>query len=286
MLFLGLACSRFGTDTADPSDPSDAAVAGQDAAATEPDAGEHPVVRDDAGNVLSRADAYAKSVLEDGAIAYWRCRQEGASSVSSEVGSPGNDAMLGTAGPKQRAGGLFPNGGECDFGGTNGEIAGAANVPFLGSGDFTIEAWFKPSAAPDDKYRHLFEQADNVPAGTARGAIGLFLRHDSDLGNDTLSAEQFTVNPDAHRVIHVPMPSLNQWHHIVMMQGPQLFIDGAAIGSAANEGDVVTFNRRLLWGAKSIQDDPSVVGALTELAVYQVSLSSERIAAHYALGKQ
>jgi hypothetical protein len=218
--------------------------------------------------------------MADAPIAYWRCRDGAPSGVHSEVGSPNVDATFGTKGPQQVAGGLFDGGGECDF---DGELAayGTASIPYLGASAYTLEVWLKPGADPDkDNYRHVFEHTQ----GLTGNAYGMFLYRFEGQDLNALGVEEFTSPPNVHRSIVVPMPSKDEWHHIVVTNGPSLFVDSMPVGNVDTDSNYVSFVRPFLWGSKSVNENRSVVGAVTEIAVYDKTLSTERIRMHYALG--
>ena len=202
-----------------------------------------------------------------------RCR-EGDATVRNEppLAAAGKATLGGNA--KQRAGGLFPGGGECVFDGDYGEGAMAAGVATLTANEYTVEAWVKPTTSADDDYRHLLEQ------GTGDRALGLFFHDYGGAMGPSLAAEEFGP---AHALRRVAMPALNMWHHVVMTTGVELFVDGVRVEAGLDHfDDTVTGSYPLVWGAKS-EGNRAIAGSLTEVAVYQKTLSTEKIAAHYHL---
>jgi hypothetical protein len=140
----------------------------------------------------------------------------------------------------------------------------------------------KPAAEPDkDNYRHIFEHTD----GLTGNAYGMFLYRFEGQDLNALGVEEFTTPPNVHRSIVVPMPPKDAWHHLVVTNGPKLFIDRMPVGNVETDDTYVSFVRPFLWGSKSVDENRSILGAVTEIAVYDKTLSTDRIAVHYALGR-
>lgn len=241
----------------------------------------------DTGPPASRAELYVKEVLLDDPIAYWRLDDQlGVTAATNSAkktfvdgGKPRLDIVqspeLGRQGP------LAPAGGAFEFNGANGMRLEAIDLPYLGDKVFTVEVWFRPSKAADNKPRHIFWQSPH--SDDTDHAYGLFLEASRGVAVETYDGDvtkRVQTNEGG-------APSVGEWHHLVFVSPRGLYVDGVsfAVGPApGGPGQPETGETPFRLGAKA-GNLPSITGALAEVAVYDHVLDIQRVKIHYALGR-
>lgn len=112
----------------------------------------------------------------------------------------------------------------------------------VGTGDFTISAWFNVSSlAPDADYI-----CGNYGAGN-HGGVEFYLRTDTK----ALTCYRGTA------VSSTEVPAANQWHHGVAVRSSgtvRLYLNGAEDGSGTLDGSIIG---DVNWGIGSAVDDPT-----------------------------
>lgn len=282
-----VACAPFGTDpTAAPSgDDDDDAVAeaGEpraDAARADPDAS--PADGADGGTLNAKAQAYATLVRTHTPKAYWRC-SEGVNASRTED-EEGSFPAVFTGSPPARIAvgkGLFPGTNACELTGVAHQLATAGELPLFVP-DFTLEMWFNLRSGPDlTFFRHLFEHSEGQ--NSASRAYGIFLHQNAD--GSGIHSEYYIGGIKAHHLAHAAAPALNVWHHVVATSADGLWIDGIKSQLTEIADGFPSVTQTFAFGAKGNDNDPSVDGFITEVAVYGYKLADEQIRAHYDAGK-
>jgi Concanavalin A-like lectin/glucanases superfamily len=221
-------------------------------------------------------------VLADGPRAYWRLGESSGTTAADQLGlAPGSyqkgvllgvpGALVGDASTAVRLDGRNDRI-------SMGDAAGGA-LDF-GTGDFTAEAWVKPSV--NDERLVVAKK---------------------DYGSPTPPHWQVTVTDDPNHAGQIRAnifdgtfnrqaygPSLRVddglWHHVVVVfdrdTGITVYVDGTArLTPGAMTGSVSNSGEFTLGKAPG---NPEYRGDLDEVAVYPGALSSERVLAHYSIG--
>jgi Concanavalin A-like lectin/glucanases superfamily len=234
---------------------------------------------------LHRADSqnYSAVILADHPIMYWRLGEQ-SGLVASDSSGNGRDARYGrgTAHPKLGLPGAIV--GDSDtapgFDGVEDRVRwkpqGLSHI-----GPFTVEAWvlsYTPLNVPSTQEwfdtRHPFDGSFDIKLQRTR-EFGYGIR--VDVGNGTMWFVTETI-PFEWKP--------NVWYNVVAVASTSdvtIFVDGASIGTIGY-GEIGT---PLLFDDQHgvfISPTEAFHGRIDEVSVYDYSLTSDQVAAHYAAG--
>ena len=205
---------------------------------------------------------YRGTVLADSPIGYWELDEAaGAVNAVDSAGTPQHglyaNVLLGQTS-------AFPNLGTCgSFNGTSSRVRVPADAAFnLGTGDFTVECWYKTTV-------------------TGRGDIFNF-KNSIDFGIFANQAGAGTIGGYHNGLLPTyNTGGVNAWHHVVYVRSAgviRLYVDGVDRGSqadtismSANTDIIIGANQAALW----------YTGLIDEVAYYGTALSAQRVLAHY-----
>lgn len=217
------------------------------------------------GALRAAAPAYRDAVLADNPIAYWQLDEAaGATTAVDSAGTPQSGTCFNVTLGQPSA---FANLGTCgSFNGTNSRVVTPFDAAFnLGSGDFSIECWYRTSVS---------SRGDIFNFKAGGGDLGIFANNGSS-GN---IGGWFNTG-----ALPSATAALSAWHHIVYVRSGgtiTLYVDGQARASAANAQSVNSPNASVIFGAN--QTSFWFNGLIDEVAYYNSALSAERVALHYS----
>ncbi len=230
----------------------------------------------DSGDAALAADPYAAVVLEDRPVAWWRFEDPaGSTSLHDEVsdhdgtlvpvGTPSSSVTFDTPGAVGKAG-RFGGAGYFEIGDV---------FDFVGPAEMSLEGWVE-NEHPKNDFEGIFGKRFDDHDGAHAGWVFYFYRVGPYFAFETWK------NETKENFVYGGQLGLG-FHHVVVERVKRdeglvhvVFVDGkrAAEGSPADSESPDT--NALL----SIGGDWS--GTLDELAIYDHSLSDERVAAHFA----
>jgi hypothetical protein len=254
-------------------------------------------VRDASGNVVTgpvtaatapaaryAADKYATAVRADGAGAYWRLG-ESSGTTAYNWNSTRNLTLISTSGRKRASavlGGIdkataFP-------GGTTG-VQGTSTALEPAPQSFSEELWFRSTSTTGGK---LIGFGSSKTGDSTTADRQIYLGNNGRLNFGVLKAGQA-------RTITSPKAYTNgKWHHVVATLGKTgmvLYVDGKAVATSKTVTYGQTYSGYWRVAGDSVStgfaNRPTrtrLAGALDEVAVYPVVLSSAAVAAHFTLG--
>ena len=224
-------------------------------------------------------DTYAKSVLDDGPMHYWRLSEPSGTSIGDYTGL---DAMTATSGVTR---------------GTAGAIAGDSAATFPGSGNatasnatsrpgpfwFSVEAWFNTTTNRGGKI---------IGYGSSRTGNSAASQSDRTIYMGNNGSLNFGVRQGStNRVITSPGTYRNGvWHHVVGTVGDtgmNLFVDGVKVANRNDTSTGTSFNGYWRVGGDTLSgwtNRPTsdyFAGAIDDVAVYRQPLTANRIRNHY-----
>jgi hypothetical protein len=144
------------------------------------------------------------------------------------------------------------------FSGSNSLLTYANSADFnMGTGDFTAELWFFPTAAD---FGMLYETGNSPFTGTGSVAIAFNANRTVQIGN---------ANGASAIVVGTALLSLNTWHHIVAQRSGTTwtqYIDGASDGTATSAVNLTATGPTTIGGTSRASAD-SCTGYIDELRV-------------------
>jgi hypothetical protein len=233
---------------------------------------------------------YSQAVLADNPIIYYQFEElTGSAAVNSgTIGASANGTYTNVVlGHNSAAGAGLPGLGVCGwYNGANDNTRAGTTIPagisqmLVGTGDYSIEVWFKPEK------------------GSARGDFfswntGTNYRSYTLCYNNTADNVLFYENGTtyASRSLMKNLPATNNaWHHYVVTRTSgsyTLYLDGVKTVVGTNSWGTVNFNSQYWDVVKYIGRDTGAnilgfQGPVDEFAFYTYALSEGRVQAHYA----
>jgi hypothetical protein len=263
----------------------------------------NPFTSDDSAdatlNVQARAVSvpvagYARVVMADGPVAYWRLDEPAGSSTAT-------DAAGSFDGAYDELAGTFT------FGATNGipnetnaalAITGGAvvTIPYAlelnpVTGPWSAEAWVKPASLDPANFRTVFSSMWNSDSG---GHLFGWNVYQHVAGVWTLNMYNGTGGGSfASDFVHNPILT-NSWYHMVITDDlttirffvnndPVVTIDRKGFGFIPNgiNGDVAVAGAPTVLGQRSDNAFAPFDGTIDEVAFYNKALTPQQIQAHY-----
>lgn len=233
----------------------------------------------------ARAQSYSETVLADKPVAYYRLGEttgsvahdltsnhiDGTVLGGTSLGVPG--AIVGDSDTSMR------------FDGSSGSVD-VSGIPGVGSGGFTVEAWFNQNHRDGDQW--YYTQAV-VCRGSDRDPGNWWLNYHGSGAYDFMMNFGGSFNFGEGVGAPADRYALHEWHHMVGTFDPagatmRLFMDGAMVSELTKQG--ATFP--VVQLPTSIAYMPSGYyrfdGSIDEVAVYDHALSADRILTHYLKG--
>ena len=223
-----------------------------------------------ASTAAATAKTYSATVLADHPVAYWRMDETTGSTMADASANANNGHYTGVYALGQ-AGALA--GSAVAFDGQSG-AASVMSSPSLQLNTVTIEIWLKKRS--DSEYGVYVAKNVTVGGGAGSGWFQLLNSHH----NGQL---EFRVTSDgAPAVLSSTTLALNTWYYVVGTYDgavAKLYVNGKLDGSLK------------VTAVPKQTSDPVVIGrrtdgffndaALSNVAIYPVALSADRIAAHW-----
>lgn len=220
-------------------------------------------------NGVAACSKYAREVLADNPVAYFRFEDRSGSSATNEVaGSPifsvyGAGVTLGAAGISTGSSAAHLDRADSALT-LFGPIVTGAKIPFA------VEAWVLLDRVPPDG---SLAAAMDGPPGARTGTWLLIL-------DGTLRTQTWTTGAHLFYADSAVPLTAQQWTHVVFGYSATEGKDMLYVNSVASQSGMLSQGTRtapaasLVWGL--------FVGALDEVAVYATFPSPARIATHYA----
>ena len=217
----------------------------------------------------SASDAYAKEVLADAPLLYWRLDEQSGLTASDASGNGNPGFVLESV--EWNAPGAMAGSTAAEFGG--GRIEGPEGLDFAGTAAFSLEAWIKP-AGTQVQYARLISK-DTTDSSGRQGWDVLF-----DDGN--VQFERWLDGSGSFA--NAAFPDTGDFFHLaITYDGAEMRIhmDGAQKGSTGSTKALIDTAKLLTLGAYNGASN-AFIGALDELAIYDHALTLTRIQAHVA----
>ncbi|MFI6424077.1 LamG-like jellyroll fold domain-containing protein [Promicromonospora sp. NPDC050880] len=229
--------------------------------------------------------AYASTVLQDGAVNYWRLGEPQGSATSFDWSSGADLAVPSTV----RLGAAGAISGDSNGAATFQNSSGSRLVSpqqMQGPDTFSVEAWIKGSST-----------GRIVGFGNNNSSTGTSNQTDRILYVDSGGRISFGVNDGSRRAIRSPgRVDDNAWHHVVGTlgaDGMKLYVDGAlaAERAATTRGQAITGYWRI--GADTLANWPNrplfglgdrFSGTIDDVAIYPSVLSAAAVLDHRTVG--
>jgi hypothetical protein len=214
---------------------------------------------------------YAQTILADAPIAYWRF---GDASGASAMDSSGNGhtgaytaCVLGQAGAL-----LNDTDTAASFNGTSSTMTSTGPYVFAGTGNFTIEGWFKPNTISATNYHHLLNQ--ETATGSRQG-YAVFVTSGAVVGFERFISGTNTIS-------YGPTIAIGQWYHVAATyDGAELtlYVNGAFASATADARAAIGTTDPFYVGCG--ETVKFFDGTIDEVAIYGTALSAARINAHF-----
>lgn len=226
----------------------------------------------DAGN-----STYAAAVLADKPIGYWRL-DETSGTVAKDISGAGHDGTYAAGVALGSAGAVVGEGAAINITtapGTQGAVnmGNDSRFAFTGTVSFSIELWVKTNTN-DDSYRGILRRSRSGP----REGYNLWL-HTGKVGFER------TTN-DVNVALELVIPT-NTFVHVVAtydVEWARLYINGDLGKSTPMKTPIIDTGEPLAIGSGSKAAD-FFPGSIDEIAIYDKTLTSDQIKAHYAAAK-
>lgn len=223
-----------------------------------------------ASTAAATARTYSATVLADHPVAYWRMDETTGSTMADASNNANNGHYTGTYALGEQ-GALV--GSAVAFDGQSG-AASVMNSPSLQVNTVTIEIWLKKRS--DTEYGVYV--AKNVAPGGGAGS-GWFQLLNSHHNGEL----EFRVTSDgAPAVVSTTTLALNTWYYVVATYDgavAKLYVNGKLDGSLKVTAVPKQTSDPLFIGRRT--DGFFNDAALSNVAIYSVALSPDRIAAHW-----
>ena len=222
-------------------------------------------------------DDYASTVAADGPSGHWRLGETSGTTAADATGAPAGAIKGGVT--LGQPGALVGDANTAmAFDGSTGYISVANRAELNPTGDFTVEAWVKPSVVG--------------------GVTGAIVHKGGSTGN---SVWQYRLSltssgkwrgtafsgSTAFAVTDPGTPAANAWTYLALTRSGgtlTLYVNGLSVATAAMTGATNTSTGLLAIGRTGSASADYFPGAIDEAALYPTALSSSRIFAHYTAG--
>ena len=233
----------------------------------------------DAGPTPS--ELYAQAVLADHPLAYWRLEETSGTVAKDETGRYDGTFVLG---PRLGAAGVAGSRAIELMKDTNARILVTDAVfRFVGTASYSVELWAQPGVLKD--YQWL-GGTEHTQSG-ARAGWSLLADVDGDLRYEVWRPDG-DGGTNQVRGVFMPAPVVaGTLHHIVVTYNGGAvvgYVDGK-VGTPFNTTGSCPDVGPLLWACRGDLNHCLDDWTIDELAIYDVPLPTDRVLAHYKLGK-
>jgi hypothetical protein len=232
------------------------------------------------------ASGYARDVLGEQPIAYWRmgsAMQE----VVADASGHGNDLVLQGGGHTLNVPGAVDADGAIGFDGeTSFAIATDPRaLDFVANAPFTLECWARRSAGGSSYFQHLLSNVDGV-AGNRHG-YALYLLPAPETGDNPRSVFEYD-RPAADLGLWGEVAEESTWgHYVAVFDGAQatFYVNGTLSDSKPVDGAFITRTGPFSVARVSSASGSFFKGALDEIAIYPRAFGAKVAARHFAFHK-
>ncbi len=233
-----------------------------------------------AGSSAGTLGTYARGVLNDDPVGYWRLGENSGSaqdwtgyanaSVGNQVNRPVAGAISGDT-----------NGAARFTGSSSSRVYTTTST--TGTNRFSLEAWFKTTSTSGGKIIGFGSSSNSNNSGN----------YDRHVYMGTDGRLTFGVNPNALRVITTPAAyNDGQWHHLVATlgrTGMRLYVDGTVRASDPDTVSAQVFNGYWHIGGDAVSGWPGAgsdnfAGDIDDVAVYGRALTASEVTLHHGTG--
>ena len=222
---------------------------------------------------MAESPSYSATVLSDSPLSYWRLGETSGTVMADSAGTNPGTAKGGVTLNQPSALASDPNPAIGVV--TNGyvEVKNAASLNF--AGDFSIEAWAKPTVVNGVGGAIVHKGG---PTGNSVWQYRLSLTSSNQWrGTVYVGATAFTVT--------APAAATTAWTYLVLTKSGStltLYVNGSAVASATATGTINTNAGVLAIGRTGASATDYFNGSIDEVAVYPAALTAARVTAHYA----
>ncbi|MFI5282995.1 MAG: LamG domain-containing protein [Candidatus Dormibacterales bacterium] len=232
----------------------------------------------------STKDAYAKAVLGDGAVAYYRL-SDAAGTKLCDASPRKNDGLYNATGLTYQQPGALKGISDTALtaDGTINPATSSGNTPVFGAVDFTLEAWFKTTSKQDQMVVDIGQGGTGRIAGigpsTAKGGICGSL-------SDAVAFDTW----DGYFTGDASSVGINvfdgAWHYIAGSftqaggGSVDLYLDGKLLATTKVSDQPATSQVRIGYWVDTFCNSP-FAGSIDEVAIYPTALTAAQVKAHY-----
>lgn len=262
-----------------------------------------------AGTTAALAD-YAKLVIRDGPVAYWRFQESTGDTIANSGNAAGNlsgrivgELKLGKPGQDPKEFPYFAKGARSIYFQQHRNYivvkdpGDKSSLDFHKGDSITLEAWVKPENQAGERFTYVIGKGRTLNQGfasnnqnyalrlTGSGAITFLFRN---------ARNRSGADEDWHRWTSTSkFTDYSEWHHIAVTytfgDGNSLrgYVDGNPVkgkwdkGGKTNDGPLVDNDE--LWIGSSLGGNPhsGFHGWLNEIAIYRRALTAKQLKAHF-----
>ncbi|WP_210509042.1 PKD domain-containing protein [Naasia sp. SYSU D00057] len=218
---------------------------------------------------------YASTVLDDGAVNYWRLGEGSGTTVTDWAGL--NDAKAGTGVTLGQTGAIAGDSNTAARFAGDGNGLVAASTAQQGPTTFALEAWFNTTSRTGGKV---------VGFGSSNtGNSGSYDRH---IYLDGSGRIYFGVYPGSIQTVTSGTGyNDGQWHQVVASlssAGMELYVDGARVAARTDVTTAQGYSGYWrIGGDNTWTGAPYLAGSIDDVAVYSSPLTAAQVRSHYAL---
>lgn len=226
--------------------------------------------------------ALLQQMMADSPVALWPCDEGTGTSLSDRTGNGRTGTTTGTVSWSAKT---FFGRPALDLQGGYATVAHHASFDIATTGELTVEGWCLLDAlAATNKFPALLAKTIDQAPGSAWALYPTnFYASPTSTGVSAVIGKSGgnVVNKDSGTL------ALGVWHQVAMTyvdstKTIRLVVDGEDLGTAVGSGTVLTNTDQVTIGATF--SDHIVDGAVSHVAVYPSSLSTDRLKAHYQAG--
>ena len=235
----------------------------------------------------STSDAYAKAVLADNPVGYYRL-DDASGAKLCDASTRRNDGAFSPSGVTYDQPGALKGISDTSIraDGTVNPATSTGNSALFGSTDFTLEAWFKTTSKQDQ----ILVDVGQGGAGRIAGIGPSSTTPGNTLCGGYLNAVGFDTY-DGYVTADASSLGINvfdgKWHYLVGSYSQagggslNLYLDGRLAKSASIHVQPATSPVRVGYWIDSVCNSP-FAGSLDEVALYTTALTPARVKAHYS----
>lgn len=225
------------------------------------------------GDAPASVDAYAKAVLADAPIAFFRLRETSGGACANEIAGSTITCVYPSIGATRGAAGISSLGKSVRFDDASATLTLYGLAAWEGQVTFTVEAWIHY----DKALSNFFARMDN--GGTSMRS-GSWSYSDTDAGGNVFVTETWNTGTIIFGS-RTDIPTADDFMHLAYAFDATLSRDVTYL-NATKGGDYFTGGGGTRVAASSPLTFGGFKGSIAEIAIYDKRLAPDRIAAHYA----